>query len=70
LVANHGVFAWGDSAKRSVETAIIIEQCAKMNLVTLQLDPDAQRISQCLLDEHFARKHGPNKTYGQKGDIK
>lgn len=66
LVANHGPFTWGPAAEKAVENAVVLEQCAKMALATLQLNPDQPEISRALLDKHYLRKHGKNAYYGQK----
>jgi L-ribulose-5-phosphate 4-epimerase len=66
LVANHGPFTWGPAAEKAVENAVVLEQCAKMALATLQLNPNQPEISRALLDKHYLRKHGKNAYYGQK----
>jgi len=66
LVANHGPFTWGTDAAKSVENAVVLEECATMALGMLQINPDQQGISQPLLDKHYLRKHGKDAYYGQK----
>ncbi len=66
LVANHGPFTWGADARKAVENAVILEQCARMALGTLHLNPEQPEISRPLLDKHYLRKHGKNAYYGQK----
>jgi L-ribulose-5-phosphate 4-epimerase len=66
LVANHGPFTWGKSPAKAVETAVILENCAKMALGTLSINPDSKQISQTHLDKHYLRKHGKDAYYGQK----
>jgi hypothetical protein len=34
--------------------------------MTRLLNPNADAVSQALLDRHYLRKHGPQSTYGQK----
>lgn len=65
LVKNHGVFTWGKTPGKAVETAVTIEEVAKMACLTEQLNAQAPRIDQHLLDKHYFRKHGKNATYGQ-----
>lgn len=65
LVSNHGPFAWGTDAHNAVHNAVVMEECAKMALHTLQLSPDQPSISQNILDKHYLRKHGANAYYGQ-----
>ena len=66
LVKNHGVFTWGKTPEKAVENAVTVEEVAKMALFTEQLNPQAERIKQHLLDKHYFRKHGKNAYYGQK----
>ena len=66
LVRNHGPFTWGSSGAKAVETALALEVVAEMALKALQINPQAPRISQHLLDKHYLRKHGANAYYGQK----
>jgi L-ribulose-5-phosphate 4-epimerase len=65
LVANHGPFTWGRTAAEAVENSIVLEEVARMALLTLHLSPDAPEISDALRDRHFLRKHGPGAYYGQ-----
>ena len=65
LVSNHGPFAWGTDAHNAVHNAVVMEECAKMALHSLQLNPDLPPISQTILDKHYLRKHGANAYYGQ-----
>ena len=66
LVRNHGPFTWGSSGAKAVETALALEVVAEMALKALQINPQAPRIAQHLLDKHYLRKHGANAYYGQK----
>ena len=66
LVNNHGPFTFGESANKSVENAIILEEVAFMAYHTLILNSKAE-ISKDLQDKHYFRKHGDNAYYGQKG---
>ena len=65
LVKNHGVFTWGRSPEKAVENAVTLEEVAKMALLTEQLNSNAPRIDQYLLDKHYFRKHGKDAYYGQ-----
>lgn len=65
LVAGHGPFVWGDGPADAVHNALILEEVARLAWHTLSLNPDAQPISQSLLDRHYLRKHGDNASYGQ-----
>ena len=67
LCKNHGPFAWGKDAHEAVHNAVVLEEIAKMNLMTEILNPSGDnRTPQCMQDKHFQRKHGPNAYYGQR----
>ena len=66
LVASHAPFAWGPTAAKALQNAMVLELVAKMQLETLALAPDVQPVPDELLDKHFLRKHGPGAYYGQK----
>lgn len=66
LCKNHGPFAWGKDAAEAVHNAVVMEEVAKMNLLTEMLNPKQEAAPQCLQDKHFMRKHGPDAYYGQK----
>ena len=66
LVKSHGAFAWGKDASEAVHNAVVLEEVAKMNLLTLTLDPNASAMQRELLDRHYLRKHGSNAYYGNK----
>ena len=65
LCACHGPFTWGGDAAKAVENAVILEEVARMALLTRQVDPAAVSAPQYLLDKHYHRKHGPGAYYGQ-----
>jgi L-ribulose-5-phosphate 4-epimerase len=65
LVACHGPFAWGADVRGAVANAVALEEVARLALGTLQLAPETAGLPAHLLARHFARKHGPNATYGQ-----
>lgn len=67
LCKNHGPFTWGKDAAQAVHNAVVLEEIAKMNLMTELLSPSADnRTPRCMQDKHFLRKHGPNAYYGQE----
>lgn len=66
ICRSHGPFAWGKDAKQAVYHAVVLEEVAKMALLTRQVDPSAAPAPQYLQDKHYMRKHGPNAYYGQK----
>src|ERR1700712_3005560 len=65
LVAGHAPFAWGKNAHDAAHNAVVLEAVAKMAYKTLLLNPEADGVSQALLDRHYFRKHGAKATYGQ-----
>ena len=66
LVSEHAPFAWGKSADDAVHNAVVLEEVARMALMTLALSPNRAPVSDFLLDKHYLRKHGANAYYGQK----
>lgn len=66
LVCKHGPFTWGESCRKAVENALILEETARMALLTRTADPKVQPAPQYLLDKHYFRKHGANAYYGQR----
>lgn len=65
LVSKHGPFTWGTSCKKAVENSVILEETARMALLTRQYNPAVTEAPQSLQDKHYFRKHGKNATYGQ-----
>jgi L-ribulose-5-phosphate 4-epimerase len=66
LVACHGPFTWGKSAKEAVYHSVMLEELARMALMTLFLNPETPPLQKALIRKHFGRKHGLLATYGQK----
>lgn len=66
LVHSHGPFSWGVDGAEAVHNAAIIEYCAKLALMTLQIKPEMGPMQQTLHDKHYFRKHGENAYYGQR----
>ncbi len=65
LLQNHGPFTWGKDAGKSVYNAAVLEEIARMALLTLQVNPDTPRIKDTLRLKHYERKHGKDAYYGQ-----
>lgn len=65
LLKGHGPFSWGDSPEKAVMNAVVLDEVAKMNLFTKQLNPQSELLPQRILDKHYLRKHGKNAYYGQ-----
>lgn len=65
LVAHHGPFTWGKTAKEAVQNSVILEEVAKMTSVTVALNADVE-MNENLIEKHYNRKHGKNAYYGQK----
>ncbi len=65
LVAGHGPFTWGKTPSDAVETAVVLEEVARMALGTMSINPKQKEISKILLDKHYLRKHGDGAYYGQ-----
>ncbi|MDX9928971.1 MAG: L-ribulose-5-phosphate 4-epimerase [Bacteroidales bacterium] len=65
LVASHGPFTWGRTASDALHNAVVLEETARMALMTVSLG-GRNEIDKYLLDKHFLRKHGKDAYYGQK----
>lgn len=65
LVAGHGPFTWGSTPAEAVHNAVVLEETAKMALLTEQISPDAKPVKDSIQDKHFFRKHGTGAYYGQ-----
>lgn len=66
LVQSHGPFTWGSDGSNAVHNAVVLEECAKMNGISILVkNGTIQPMQQELLDKHFNRKHGPEAYYGQ-----
>ena len=65
ICKNHGPFTWGKDADQAVYHAVVLEEVAKMALLTEQVNPKVEKAPDCIRDKHFYRKHGANAYYGQ-----
>ena len=65
LIGNHGPFSWGKNAAKAVYNSKVLEVIAEMAHLTLQINPDAPRLTEALIKKHYERKHGKNAYYGQ-----
>ncbi len=65
LLQNHGPFTWGKDAAKSVYNAAVLEEVARMALLTLQVNPGTPPIKDTLRMKHYERKHGKDAYYGQ-----
>ncbi len=70
IVCSHGPFAWGISAEKAVENAVVLEEAARMMIHTAMIAQPLVPIQNDLLDKHFLRKHGADAYYGQDADSK
>jgi len=68
LVGNHAPFTWGRDAAKAVYNAAVLEEVARMALLTEQVNPQAPRLKETLIKKHFERKHGPGAYYGQESE--
>ncbi|WP_067142234.1 L-ribulose-5-phosphate 4-epimerase [Oceanivirga salmonicida] len=68
LCKNHGSFAWGENAKKAVYNAVVLEEVAKMAVITKLINPEVKEAPKIIQDKHYNRKHGKNAYYGN--DIK
>src|SRR5688572_9930922 len=60
LVGSHAPFAWGKSVEKAVYNAALLEELARIALLTEQINPSAKRMKDSLVNKHYERKHGNN----------
>lgn len=65
LVGNHAPFTWGKTAAKAVYHSAVLEELAKMALLTEQVQPAVLPMKDALINKHYERKHGKNAYYGQ-----
>lgn len=65
LIGNHGPFTWGKNASKAVYNSKVLEAVAEMAHLTLQINPNAPRLKDALIQKHYDRKHGKDAYYGQ-----
>lgn len=68
LVAGHAPFCWGATPEDAAHNAVVLEAVARMAYYTATLNAACAGVKQHLLDRHYFRKHGADKTYGQSGN--
>ena len=66
LLHGHGPFTWGKTADIAVMNAVVLDEVAKMNLFSRELNHFSESLPQRILDKHYLRKHGKEAYYGQK----
>ena len=65
VCASHGPFTWGKDAAQAVYHAVVLEEVAKMAILTRQVRASTSPAPQRYQDKHYFRKHGPGAYYGQ-----
>ncbi|MCR5202427.1 MAG: L-ribulose-5-phosphate 4-epimerase [Lachnospiraceae bacterium] len=65
LCKNHGPFTWGKDAFEAVHNAVVLEEVARMALLTERINPNVLPAPEFLQDKHYNRKHGEDAYYGQ-----
>jgi L-ribulose-5-phosphate 4-epimerase len=65
LVRGHGPFCWAGNPEQAVETAVTLEEVARLALLTTLIEPGISPLAGAIRDKHFERKHGPRAYYGQ-----
>lgn len=66
VVRNHGPFTWGQMPEQAVYHSVVLEEVAKMDRFTEQINPRVEPAPSYIMDKHYLRKHGPNAYYGQQ----
>ncbi|TCD12215.1 L-ribulose-5-phosphate 4-epimerase [Pedobacter frigidisoli] len=65
LVGNHAPFTWGKTAEKAVYNSAVLEAVAQMALLTQQINQQAPKLKDSLIEKHYERKHGAGAYYGQ-----
>lgn len=65
LCGGHGPFTWGKTVEDAVMHSVILEELARMALITMELDRDA-RLPEYMLNKHYLRKYGKNAYFYQR----
>lgn len=66
LLGNHAPFTWGKTIEKAVYNSAVLEEVAKMAYLALQINPEAPRLKDSLIQKHWERKHGSDSYYGQE----
>ena len=66
ICSSHGPFTWGRDADQAVYHSVVLEEVAKIAILTRQVRNAPQPAPQRIQDKHFLRKHGPKAYYGQR----
>lgn len=66
VVRNHGPFTWGQTPEQAVYHSVVLEEVAKMDRFTEQINPRVEPAPSYIIDKHYLRKPGPNAYYGQQ----
>ncbi|MEJ2640902.1 MAG: L-ribulose-5-phosphate 4-epimerase [Desulfosarcinaceae bacterium] len=69
LVACHGPFTWGKTPHSALYNSAVLEEIAKMALLTERVDPNVRPLKETLIAKHYQRKHGAGAYYGQKPSL-
>jgi L-ribulose-5-phosphate 4-epimerase len=65
LVAGHAPFCWGPTPADAAHNAVVLEAVARMAYYTSTLNAACSGVARHLMDRHYFRKHGADRTYGQ-----
>ena len=65
LVGNHAPFTWAKTPEKAVYNSAVLEDIARLAMLTEQINPSAPRLKEALINKHYQRKHGANSYYGQ-----
>jgi len=68
LVGGHAPFTWGATAEKALYHAVVLEEIAKMAILTRIASGSAPvpGLPPHVIDKHYERKHGPGAYYGQR----
>ncbi|RFM26000.1 L-ribulose-5-phosphate 4-epimerase AraD [Deminuibacter soli] len=66
LVGCHAPFTWGRTAAQAVYNSAVLEELARLALLTEQINTQCAIMKEALIKKHFERKHGEGAYYGQE----
>lgn len=65
LVGGHAPFTWGATPAKAAFHAVVLEELARMAVLTRQIRAQAGPLPGHILAKHWQRKHGADAYYGQ-----
>jgi L-ribulose-5-phosphate 4-epimerase len=66
----HGVImiTWGGPPEKALYNSAVLEEIAKIALLTERINPKVPQLKKTLIDKHYQRKRGVGAYYGQESE--